>query len=231
MDDRREAESARAWINVEKPSIGFGDADADTALPTPTIALTPTTEQPYLHYTKSGFDDDFTEFVSAPAAGPSRSPTMDSIMDRLVPMYTGASYHSLASVSDIDVEQSWVHHALESGDEDEDPELPSQAEIAETSRQIFDVSGALPTPDNASASTSASAPEHFDEDHAFDHPDADEDDFEMAPFDLSRVLHALQGMKEQIAGIEDGPEKRRAAARVALGLAYGLQVDKDDEAR
>ena len=57
----------------------------------------------------------------------------------------------------------------------------------------------------------------------------DEDDFEMSAFDLSRVLNALQGMKQEIAGMEDGPEKRRAAAKVALGLVYGLQVEKDEE--
>lgn len=218
-DDRHEAESAGAWINVEK-----ANAEVDTGLPTPTVVLTPTAERSRASYIKSGFDDDFTEFISAPAS-PGRSLSAEYDADRLIPMHTGASYHSLASVSDIDGEgHSWVHHPIDSGEEDEDPDLPSQAEIAETSRQIFGIPGPLPDHDNSSASAA-----HFDAEHSFDHPDADEDDFEMSAFDLSRVLNALQGMKQEIAGMEDGPEKRRAAAKVALGLVYGLQVEKDEE--
>jgi hypothetical protein len=34
-------------------------------------------------------------------------------------------------------------------------------------------------------------------------------------------------MKEEIAGMTDDEERRRAAARVALGLVYGLQRDED----
>jgi hypothetical protein len=42
------------------------------------------------------------------------------------------------------------------------------------------------------------------------------------PFDLSRVLVALDAMKDEIAGMADEGEKRKAAAQVALGLVYGL---------
>ncbi|PPQ85934.1 hypothetical protein CVT26_000002 [Gymnopilus dilepis] len=42
-------------------------------------------------------------------------------------------------------------------------------------------------------------------------------------FDLERVLHSLQAMKSEIADIEDEDEKRKMAARVALGLIYGLE--------
>ena len=52
-----------------------------------------------------------------------------------------------------------------------------------------------------------------------------EDDFDFDTFDLSRVLSALQGMKEEISGITDESERRKAAARVALGLVYGLQQE------
>lgn len=101
----------------------------------------------------SGFDDNFSDFVSAPARGD-------------------------AALGDT-----------------EDPALPSQAEIETMSRRIF----------NAAS---------IDE--------VDEGDSQ-TPFDLSRVLGALEAMKEEIAGITDEDEKRKAAAKVALGLVYGLE--------
>ncbi|KAJ7259534.1 hypothetical protein B0H12DRAFT_1108559 [Mycena haematopus] len=48
---------------------------------------------------------------------------------------------------------------------------------------------------------------------------------DMAAFDLSRVVSALEGMKAEIASMEDEGERRKAAARVALGLVYGLEAD------
>ena len=66
------------------------------------------------------------------------------------------------------------------------------------------------------------------EDDSFDSfGNSEDDDFELGAFDLSRVLSALQGMKEEIAGMSDEDERRKAAARVALGLVYGLR--KEDE--
>ena len=56
----------------------------------------------------------------------------------------------------------------------------------------------------------------------------DPDDYEMAPFDLSRVMSALQGMKEEIAGMENEDERRKAAAKVALGLVYGLEAERGE---
>jgi len=45
----------------------------------------------------------------------------------------------------------------------------------------------------------------------------------MGNFDLSRVLNALQTMKEEISGMDDEDARRKAAARAALGLVYGLE--------
>ncbi|KAJ7505247.1 hypothetical protein B0H11DRAFT_1904641 [Mycena galericulata] len=52
-------------------------------------------------------------------------------------------------------------------------------------------------------------------------------EYNMAPFDLSRVMSALEGMKAEIAEMPDESrgERRKAAARVALGLVYGLEAD------
>ncbi|KDR82914.1 hypothetical protein GALMADRAFT_238566 [Galerina marginata CBS 339.88] len=50
-----------------------------------------------------------------------------------------------------------------------------------------------------------------------------------ATFDLERVLHSLQAFRSEISGMEDEDEKRRMAARVALGLVYGLEGMDDDD--
>ncbi|KAF9524282.1 hypothetical protein CPB83DRAFT_898034 [Crepidotus variabilis] len=42
-------------------------------------------------------------------------------------------------------------------------------------------------------------------------------------FDLDRTFGMIQQMKTEISGIEDDEERRRSAARVALGVVYGLQ--------
>ena len=64
-----------------------------------------------------------------------------------------------------------------------------------------------------------------------DFADGDEDgeDGGLGAFDLSRVLGALQGMKDEIAGMTDEGARRKAAARVALGLVYGLRREDERE--
>ncbi|CUA68835.1 hypothetical protein RSOLAG22IIIB_03701 [Rhizoctonia solani] len=96
--------------------------------------------------TKDGFDDDFTEFLSAP---PETHP---------------------------------------------DAGLPSSAEIHATTERIFGQDSEAP-----------------------------------GGFDLTSILGALEAMRLEIGAIEDMEERRKAAARVALGLAAGLGIDERDE--
>ncbi|TRM63825.1 hypothetical protein BD626DRAFT_536592 [Schizophyllum amplum] len=166
---------------------------------------------------------------------------------------SGPFYHSLGSVSDFGDDQAQAPHDLLPSD-DEDDDLPSKTEIREASARIF---GASPRPappalPSGSASTSALPPTQSTSfaplttpsappsgpstgsappsSHADDY-NADPDDYDMAPFDLSRVLSALQGMKEEIAGMANEEERRKAAAKVALGLVYGLEAEgrRDEE--
>ncbi|GBE83120.1 hypothetical protein SCP_0501670 [Sparassis crispa] len=223
---QREMEELERWLDEADEDRATGHAaawgasehamwsDRPLEVATPTI-VTPTAEE-------YGFDDDFTEFVSAPPR------QLSDVYDSrgLVPMDTGASYRSLASGSDI---SNGHYESIDQDDYENDPDLPSHAEIAETSRRIFGSPAVSSLPGTSpnlrrGASTGSSA----DEDHPFEH-DADDDEFEMSPFDLSRVLGALHNMKEEIAGMQNEDERRRAAARVALGLVYGLQADRDDE--
>ena len=53
---------------------------------------------------------------------------------------------------------------------------------------------------------------------------ADDSDGEVGPFDLSQVMNVLQEMKSEISGMDSEEERRKAAARVALGLVYGLEI-------
>ncbi|KAH9939807.1 hypothetical protein B0H21DRAFT_755983 [Amylocystis lapponica] len=209
---QREMEELERWLADEDGKhedaawgAGAGAADSWPAFATPTI-VTPTADSAPI-----GFDDDFTEFVSAPSP---RQPSAGM----LLPMHTGASYRSLASLSDFG-DASLSMPDKDEDEDEEDADLPSRAEIAETSRRIFGAAvspGLVPDPDLSAGS---------DDFHAFEHH-ADDDEFELSAFDLSRVLSALQGMKEEISGMDDEAERRKAAARVALGLVYGLQAEK-----
>jgi hypothetical protein len=150
-----------------------------------------------------GFDDDFTVFVSAAPEDPD-----DDLFDakRLRRMHAGASYASLGSLSNFDGESDDVVA-------DEEEGLPTREEIQATSDRIF--GGAVREP-SSSAMKSTSTTNAADESSLQD---------DLAAFDLTRVYSALEGMKAEISGMEDDAERRKAAARVALGLVYGLERD------
>ena len=160
-----------------------------------------------------GFEDDFTDFVGAP---------MDHEPRRAEPNSTkGSSFAYVSLDSEFDM--------LEGDDTD----LPSQDEIQATTRRLFGS-----TPSHLPTSTSEAKQRHLSATGISDlgaspAPSTstlgDDDDFEFSQFDLSRVFSALQVMKEEISDITDDAERRRAAARVALGLVYGLQRDEDTD--
>ncbi|KAF9221657.1 hypothetical protein BS17DRAFT_259037 [Gyrodon lividus] len=183
--------------------------------------------------------ESFSSTFSFDTASSGRStPTFDDHASfntsHLMPgdMAPGLSYRSLGSVSDFgetDKETSYREHSLGSGDDEDDEDMPSKAEIAETSRAIFcSLPCSLsPTEERGSqsvqtqatvSSTSGSGTSQGRTDKELD---AEMTDGDPERFDLQSVLGALQGLKEEIAGMPD-KERRRAAARVALGLVYGL---------
>lgn len=245
---QREMEELERWLEDEDDQGAYATAwvppedDSSTALPTPTIRTA------HASFADIGFDDDFSDFVGAPmdvqygqAPGSTTNKSLSSRPER-------APYRSLASVDDFSGEGSmFVHHEssafqpLQDSDEGEDPELPSHEEIEEASKRIFGSHLGLPPPGINRTKTpsprSAFADLHSPMSQSslvMDSPsssfaqDSDEDDdFELGAFDLSRVLGALQGMKEEIAGMSNEDERRKAAARVALGLVYGLQKENE----
>jgi hypothetical protein len=152
-----------------------------------------------------GFDDDFTVFVSAPPVAAEEEEVEDDSFDspteeRLGPPGASALYLSLGSGLDL----REVSEEKEEKSVDEDEDLPTDAEIEEMTSRIFgdpmrDVGGKVHAPSD--------------------------EEYDMASFDLSRVMSALEGMKAEIASMEDEGERRKAAAKVALGLVYGLEAD------
>ena len=202
---------------------------------------------------KAGFDDDFTSFVSAssensaisrdglsapqsfpplastsfsstftfnPASSGRSTPTFDDHdTTRLAP---GESYKSLGSVSDFGDPDKEMNSSDEVGED-----MPSRVEIAETSRRIFGtVPLSLSPAQERATSALGGTPSRG---HPGEELDVEMTDADLECFDLQNVLGALQGLKEEIAGMPD-KERRKAAARVALGLAYGLDSNSHPEA-
>ena len=171
-----------------------------------------------------GFEDNFTVFVSAPAEDYQDCETtpdaisyykqQDTLESPMIPSSTlepesaGVRYHSLGSVSDFGDEEAMLYESLDDG---EDDDLPTKEEIRETSAKIF---GSVPfslekkkemgiVTDGNGVSPEGGTLGQED-------------------FDLSQVMSALEQFKSDISGIDNDEERRKAAAKVALGLVYGL---------
>src|ERR1700722_15320735 len=177
------------WLNADTPTPSD---EEDQVYP---LSASPTGE-----HSKSGFDDDFTAFVSSSSAN---AVFEDDQSDSERPRVE-SSYASLRSLSDCGGEGEELEN-------EDDEALPTKEEIQTTSERIF--GGALwnPSPTSPNAQP-ISVPEG-----------ESLEDVEHPAFDLTHVLSSLEGMKAEIANIEDDTERRNAAARVALGLMYGLE--------
>ena len=150
----------------------------------------------------AGFDDDFSDFVSAPAPVPETTNTTPK-----------NSTSEVISDTGCDQDRDDPEDELFSDDF-----FPTDQEILMTSHRIFGPH--LPS-QRAGSSRSAGA-----DDEARSHEDEDEGEVDASgdeQFDLSRIMGALQGLKEEISGIENEEVKRRMAAKVAMGLLYGLE--------
>ncbi|KAI0662215.1 hypothetical protein C8Q70DRAFT_875036, partial [Cubamyces menziesii] len=255
-----EDQEAEAWVSSAPVTSveGWEDILTPPTIRTPRVDDGFTSDSAMEH----GFEDDFADFVSASSDshlhphghGEDRLLEVNYDIGRLTPMHTGASYRSLGSISDFGGDEAHTsgYGALEDGEED-DPDLPSRAEILETSRRLFGAGAFGPPPAAQPSSTSDTATTAIasigqdagpstsraattsdvsgqdpdsSADLSLDSEEGDED-HSFASFDLSRVFSALQGMKAEIAGMENEEERRRAAARVALGLVYGLNAQSD----
>ncbi|KAG8736475.1 hypothetical protein FRC10_009301 [Ceratobasidium sp. 414] len=137
------SEQSLAELNAWLDNDDSWARSANTANPLPASSSSPQADA----HTKAGFEDDFSDFLSAPP----------------------------------------IH-----GQEND---LPPSAEVQAAAERIF------------GQSLDRDAPEGFD---------------------LTSVLGSLEAMRMEISGIPDMEERRKAAARVALGLAMGLGLDGSD---
>lgn len=221
----REMQELARWLEEDD---SFGRSDPWRTAASTAVSLSPTSmeiETGKLPDGHLGFDDDFTGFVSAPAVDPPDSHDNGSgtrNMSSLLPPH-GDLYWSLGSVSDFGDSDDGKQ---EKDSEDED-DVPTQEEIRATSSRIFGIA------QTAVTETGPGSPSGFRSDgitltetFSFDselETGRDDDSYEMAPFDLSKVIGTLEEMKAEIGRMENEGERRKAAARVALGLVYGLE--------
>ncbi|KAJ3753791.1 hypothetical protein EV360DRAFT_96877 [Lentinula raphanica] len=233
-----EMEELQRWLEEEEgPRDQSSEIDAHdvddpwrraASSTTGIMTTSPTSEEGGLLHAGPGkkdkFDDDFTN--SSTPSGPSHThlgfgPNGDTSFDSLAPsdQHSGVMYHSLGSASDLGemLDDQALPTPLSKPNEDEEDEnseddsdegLPSQTEIRATAHRIF---GPLP-------SSSSSLPNLESLDVEEGHTEFDDD----MDFDLTHMVSAIQGMKAEISGIENMDERKKAAARVALGLVYGL---------
>lgn len=163
-------------------SMDLGDVQPATSTSFPISVSTDGNSSETVSDGSVGFDDDFTDFLSAeqPSSAASES-SFSSLQDEYWPPFY--------SFLDSDYED-------DEDDEDEDDlEIPSEKDVQETANVL------LGLPRGSAAGTGEGQGEHVD---------------------LNNVFNTVQGYRDQIAKMVDDDERRRTAARVALGLVYGL---------
>jgi hypothetical protein len=217
-DMRKEMDKLERWLASETDEHSMREDPWKSAVSTQALSSSPTAlefgqgtrlmDTPRQDFGNK-FDDDFTVFVSAPPRNTDAeeeqgnsgrsTPEIERASSLNVPGSAGSLYRSLGSVSDFGEND-------ENGDGDDG--LPSQAEIQEMSQKIFGKSKLAASPGKEVGPGIT---------------DSVDEDYEMGSFDLTKVLGALKGMKEEISMIENEDERRKAAAKVALGLVYGLE--------
>ena len=224
------------WLTINSGKAGdgvFSPIDCMSLSPMDTESTTPfgMKDQPTGKFS-IGFEDDFTEFVSVPAVNNKEegettpdaigyhkqqdtfeSPMPSAIRSGTLEPGSALRYHSLGSASDLGGsefgDEEPLYESLDDDGDNEDDDLPTKEEIRETSGKIF---GKVPSSTKGVPVTAMSSmPEDSDGDET------------VAPFDLSQVMSALQQFKTDISGMDNEEERRKAAARVALGLVYGLE--------
>lgn len=194
---------------------------------------------------KSGFEDDFSDFVTVTAPPDSHLTSSSQWQPRFFDEDEegfGEVYTSLGSVSDFGAakgpslgsDRGPFADVEEDGGGGGGDGVPTEAEIRETSAQIFGWpppsffsdfnDDGLRTPGPAIHASSSFDPQPQSRaapsSTLADDEESDDDPGD-SNFDFSHVLSTLEGMKAQIAEMTDEGEKRKMAARVALGLVYG----------
>ena len=169
----------------------------------------------------SGFDDDFSAFISAPAR-PAAVPVPALIPSRNASLTVpGLTYHALPSTSDL-------------GAEDDDA-LSTMATFADTDTEGYDaLSDFTESRSQDFASDDGHNPPPFDFPASFDPastPSVPEIHLPRdvprlgAGFDLGEILSTLQSVREDVAGIGDERLRREYSARLASDFVFSRMGD------
>lgn len=182
----------------------------------PAIGATPDfSEGEFPTFASFGDDSFAASFID------SESVDVETSFDSLAPStrFSSVMYHSLGSASELGdgYEEGEAPPAPPNRDRDvsevdSDEDLPTESEIRASAQKIF---GPLLPPSSPLSNTKIQEEKH----NGNVLGGLSNDDMD---FDLTHMVSAIQGMKVEISGMESEDERRKAAARVALGLVYGL---------
>jgi hypothetical protein len=188
-----ELEALERWLVDDAEGEGGDDPWARTG----GVVASPVKERGGLQAMR--FEDDFTAFVSAPAPVDGAAGNDAGEVELEIGEDGETGEETLSPVGGYSYRSLGSVSDFGEGEED----IPTREEVLAVSARIFGT-------EKPAIAPLGRAGDPWPED-------------EVASFDLSRIVSTLEGMKAEIAGMSDEGERRRAAARVALGLVYGLE--------
>ena len=229
-DEEKDCGDALRSLQAPLPDTRAPSADDPWAASSAASNPTASAARPSIATPSSGFDDDFSTFVSAPPAASSTSASASGLASTsasgsmiahprlhifsqtlLKPSHTGGSFRSLRSggVSDVEIGSDAGYEAL---DDRSSANFSPEHEHGPT--RVFDDDDVDPRTATGQR-FGGKAPDLGD-----------------IPFDLTNILDTLQTMREDMAGIEDEKERRATTARFTSEFVFkrmGVDGDEGDE--
>ena len=252
-EDDHDHGSGDAPPSVQAPASAVPDkhapiddpwAPSTTSKPPPTP--TPSTTAPAPHTISitmptSGFDDDFSAFVSAPPAVSITGDAKTTTSCTATPESASASASTSEPISDarrLHTQSAFLLPSHTGGSIRSLRSGVSEMSISDTGDDLGSAGGYEALDDRSSLNFS---PENEDDDVDVDAADPRTSiggqrsgdraaNLGDAPFDLPNILSALQTIREDVAGIENEAERRATTARFASEFVFRrMGVDGDEK--
>jgi hypothetical protein len=217
-----------------------------TSTPTPSTALAPHSIS--ITTPSSGFDDDFSAFVSAPpavsiagdSAAAKTTTNTSTATATATPAFTSA-FEPIADARPSRLQTQLVLPSHTGGSFRSIRSAVSEMSMSDTGEDLLGGGGGYEALDDRSNSSLNFSPEHDDDaDPSTSGGEAGDDQrsgdraasLGDVPFDLPNILSALQTIREDVASIEDEAERRATTARFASEFVFrrmGVDGDERDE--
>jgi hypothetical protein len=209
---------------VDDPWVASSTISSSTQPPTQSIALASQHSISITTPRSSGFDDDFSAFVSAPAvsiAGDTAAATTAKTSS--TPASTTAASESIADARRLHTQTLLPSHTGGST-----RSAMSDLSMSDTGDDLG-VGGGYEALDDTGDGSLNFSPEHGDVDIDDGDPRPSTSGqrsgdraagLSDTPFNLPDILNALQTIREDVAGIEDEAERRATTARFASEFVY-----------